>query len=70
MYPNLLYQKVYHNMSTAEMARIIGVTSSALRRKMSNGYFTASECRTLCDYFGQSFEKLFATRDDVENTHS
>lgn len=61
MFPNLMGQKAYHKLTSADMGEIIGVSRQAYESKMQSGRFTPQECRALCDYFGKSFDFLFAT---------
>ena len=63
MYPNLLGQKAYRHLTNEDMAQIIGVSRTAFEQKMRSGRFTPSECAIFCDYFGKSFEYLFATEN-------
>ena len=60
MFPNLLDEKIRRNLSDEDMGKIIGVSRSAFGRKMKSGRFFPEECRKICDYFGMSFEYLFA----------
>lgn len=65
MFPNLLGQKAYLKMSDEDMARVIGVSRNAYLSKIKNGRFTPQECKAYCDYFGKSFDYLFATNDEI-----
>lgn len=60
MFPNLMGQKAYHKLTSADMGRIIGVSRQAFDQKMKSGRFYPAECRAFCNYFGKSFDYLFA----------
>ena len=64
MYPNLLGQKAIHNLTDDDMASIIGISRTAYQSKKKSGRFTPEECRKYCDYFGKSFQYLFAKDGD------
>lgn len=64
MYPNLLGQKAYYHLTDEMMGDIIGVSRNAYAAKIKSGRFTPQECRTLCRYFGKSFEFLFEEPDE------
>ncbi|MBQ5833117.1 MAG: hypothetical protein IIW43_06525 [Selenomonadales bacterium] len=68
IYPNLLTTITDHDVSVAELGKIIGVSDQAMRRRLlgkANGGtdITAYECHILCEHFHKSFEWLFATGD-------
>ncbi len=68
IYPNLLTTITNHDMSVAELGKIIGVSDQAMRRRLlgkANGGtdITAYECHILCERFQEPFEWLFATGD-------
>lgn len=68
IYPNLLTTIADHDVSVAELGKIIGVSDQAMRRRLlgkANGGtdITAYECHILCEHFHKSFEWLFATGD-------
>ena len=65
MYPNLLGQKAYHNLTDEEMGKIIGVSRNAYQQKQKSGRFTADECKAYCLHFGKSFEYLFADNSEA-----
>ena len=65
MYPNLLGQKAYHNLTDEEMGKIIGVSRNAYQQKQKSGRFTADECKAYCLHFQKSFEYLFADNSEV-----
>ena len=64
MFPNLMGQKEFHNMTSDDMGAIIGVTRQSYEQKMRSGRFTAQECKAYCEYFGKPFDFLFATDDE------
>lgn len=64
MYANLLGQKLFHHLTDADMAKIIGVSRNTYSQKIRSGRFTPKECKNFCRYFGKSFEFLFATDDE------
>ncbi len=66
MYPNLLGQKAYHNLTAADMGKIIGVSRTAYSQKIRSGRFTPDECLAYCKYFDKSFDYLFATDTECE----
>ncbi len=65
MFPNLLGQKAYRHMSDEDMASVIGVSRNAYQQKVKSGRFTPQECKAFCDFFGKSFDFLFATNDEI-----
>lgn len=65
MFPNLLGQKAYHNLTDNDMAAIIGVSRNAWQQKVKSGRFTPRECKLLCDFFKKSFAYLFADDGDA-----
>ena len=66
MYPNLLGQKAYHHLTSADMGRIIGVSRNTYEQKIHSGRFTPQECKIFCRHFGKKFDFLYAT--DEENS--
>lgn len=66
MYANLMGQKAYHKLTDDDMAKIIGVTRTAYTQKLKSGRFYPEECKAFCDYFGKSFNFLFARNDEIE----
>jgi len=66
MYANLLGQKAYHKLTDADMAKIIGVSRTAYGQKIKSGRFWPDECKKLCDYFGKSFNYLFASEEEIK----
>lgn len=65
MFPNLLGQQKYRHMTAADMAAVLGISRTAYQNKMKSGRFTPDECRKFCDYFGKSFDFLFATDEEL-----
>ena len=65
MFPNLWGQKAYRHMSDEDMASVIGVSRNAYQQKVKSGRFTPQECKAFCDFFGKSFDFLFATNDEI-----
>jgi len=65
MYPNLMGQKAYHRLTADEMGALIGLSRQSYEAKMRSGRFTPEECKKFCEYFGKSFEFLFATDDEI-----
>jgi DNA-binding XRE family transcriptional regulator len=63
MYPNLLGQKAYHNMSNDDMAKVINVSRKSYESKVKTGRFTLEEGRAYCKFFGKDFDYLFALND-------
>ena len=63
MYPNLLGQKAYHNMSHDDMAKVIHVSRKSYEAKVKSGRFTLEEGRAYCKFFGKDFDYLFALND-------
>lgn len=63
MYPNLLGQKAYHNMSNDDMAKVIHVSRKAYESKVKTGKFTLEEGRAFCKFFNKDFDYLFALND-------
>ena len=61
MFPNLLGQKAFHNLSNEDMAKLINVSRASYEQKIKSGKFNAVECKAYCKYFNKSFEYLFAT---------
>lgn len=66
MYPNLLGQKAFYNLTDENMGKIIGDTRDVYRRKMKNGKFGPEDCKAFCKRFNKSFEYLFATNDEQQ----
>ena len=67
MFPNLLGQKAYHNLTNDDMARIINVSRPTYERKVRNGKFTFEECKKFVTYFGKPFDYLFAVENEKQN---
>ncbi len=65
MFPNLMGQKAYHKLTSEDMAKIIGVSRQTFESKMQSGRFYPTECTALCQYFGKSFDYLFATENEA-----
>lgn len=65
MFPNLLGQKAFHNMTDNDMAKVIGVSRNAYQQKIRSGRFTPEECKAYCNYFGKRFEYLFAENEEA-----
>ncbi len=68
IYPNILAEITERNMTVGDLAKIIGISDQAMRRRLlgkANGGtdITAYECHILCEHFHKSFEWLFATGD-------
>lgn len=63
MYPNLLGQKAYHNMSNDDMAKVINVSRKSYESKVKTGRFTLEEGRAYCKFFGKDFDYLFALNE-------
>lgn len=68
MYANLLGQKAYFHLTDEDMGNIIGVSRNAYSQKIRSGRFWPSECQAFCRYFHKSFEYLFATEADIEES--
>ncbi|MBR3166860.1 MAG: hypothetical protein IKF16_11905 [Lachnospiraceae bacterium] len=66
MYPNLMGQKAYHNLTSDDMGAIIGVSRQSYEAKMKSGRFTPAECKAFCEKFNKSFDFLFATDAEAE----
>lgn len=58
-YPNLLGQKESNKLSYSDLANVLGITRQCLFKKMRTGYFTITECKVLCKFFGVPFDILF-----------
>lgn len=69
MFPNLMGQKAYHKLTSEEMGGIIGVSRQTYESKMQSGRFTPQECKAFCNYFGKSFDFLFATEPMAQPDH-
>lgn len=67
MYPNLLGQKAYHNMSNDDMAKVINVSRKSYESKVKTGRFTLEEGRAYCKFFGKDFDYLFALNDPTRS---
>lgn len=68
IYPNILAMVTECDMTVDDLAKIIGVSTQAMRRRLlskANGGtdFTVYECHVLCEHFHKSFNWLFATGD-------
>ena len=68
IYPNILAMVTERDMTVNDLAKIIGVSAQAMRRRLlgkANGGtdFTVYECHILCERFQKSFDWLFATGD-------
>jgi len=68
MYANLLGQKAYFHLTDEDMGNIIGVSRNAYSQKMRSGRFWPHECRAFCRYFNKSFDYLFATEAEAEES--
>ncbi len=66
MFPNLLGQKAYRHITDAQLAGVLGISRNAYSQKIKTGRFTPQECKALCDFFGKSFEYLFAEDNEVD----
>lgn len=67
MFPILLGQKAYHNMSNEEMAKIINISRTSYEHKIKTGKFTVSECKAYCKHFEMKFEDLFSEPSSKQN---
>ena len=65
MFPNLLGQQAFHHMTATDMAAVIGAKRTTYQRKMKLGKFSPEECKKFCEYFGKSFDYLFARNDEI-----
>lgn len=70
MFPNLMGQKAVKNLTAEEMGEIAGISRNAYDTKMKNGRFTAEECKAYCDFFGLSFDFLFATDAEIQQEYT
>ncbi|QTE71906.1 hypothetical protein JRC49_03465 [Clostridiales bacterium FE2011] len=70
MFPHLYAMQGIHQLSMDDMGGIIGKSQSAFIQKMQNGSFTPCECKVLCQYFGKSFDYLFATQEEIDEADS
>lgn len=66
MFPNLMGQKAYHKLTSADMGNIVGLSRQSYEAKMKSGRFTPAECKAYCEYFGKPFDFLFATDEEAE----
>lgn len=67
MFPNLMGQKAYHKLTSADMGNIVGLSRQSYEAKMKSGRFTPAECKAFCEYFGKPFAFLFATDEEAES---
>lgn len=67
MYANLRAEKAKRRLTDETMAEIIGVHKNTYRNKMVSGKFAPWECKKLCDYFGKSFNFLFALEEEEKH---
>ena len=65
MFPNLLGQKAFRNMTDDDMAKVIGVSRNTYAKKVARGRFTPEECKAYCTYFDKPFSYLFATNEEI-----
>lgn len=65
MYPNLLGQKTYRQLTDEKMGEIIGISRNAYGQKIKSGRFTPEECKLYCIYFKKPFNYLFATDEEI-----
>ncbi len=66
MFANLLGQKAYHKLTDEDMGKIIGVSRNSYSSKIKSGRFFPEECKKYCEYFGKTFEYLFAIEEDTK----
>lgn len=66
VFPNLMGQKAYHKLTASDMGKIIGVSRQSYESKIASGRFTPEECKSFCEYFGKSFDFLFATDEEAD----
>ena len=59
MYPNLLGQKAYYNITDEQMGKIIGISRNSYSQKIRSGRFYPKECQMYCQYFNKPFDYLF-----------
>lgn len=62
MYPNLMGQKAYHKLTSAQMGEIIGLSRQSYESKMANLPLLSVSATV---YSGKSFDFLFATEEEV-----
>lgn len=65
MFPNLMGQKAYHKLTSAQMGEIVGLSRQAYEAKMQSGRFTPTECKQFCRYFNLPFDFLFAADEEI-----
>lgn len=68
MYPNLLGQKATHHLSNEKMAKIAGLSRTSFEQKIKSGRFTPAECKAYCLYFKKTFNYLFATDEEIDQS--
>lgn len=62
MFKNLEAEQARKGKTDADMAEILGIARETYNRKKKNCNFDFLEIKTLCNYFGLSFDYLFATK--------
>ena len=70
MFPHLMGMKEYNHLSSEDMGAMIGTSRQTYENKMARGNFTPRECKIYCRRFGQSFEYLFATIEELNGANT
>lgn len=68
-YPNLVTEMKKRNETRYDLANLLGITYSGMSYKLQGKRtLTIQDIRKLCNHYGKSFEYLFATKKDIEDT--
>ena len=64
MFRNLNAEQARNNLTNQETADLLGISRISYESKKKSGKFTTTEAKKLCDFFGCTFEYLFATDEE------
>jgi transcriptional regulator with XRE-family HTH domain len=71
LYPGLEAEKARRGHSTAEVARILGISTDAERRRENGSVeYSLPEIKKLMSCYGRTFDELFATDTEPDRRNS
>lgn len=65
MFRNLEAEQARKGMTNQETASVLNLSRVSYENKKKSGKFTATEAKKLCEFFGCTFEYLFATDEET-----
>ena len=68
MFRNLYAEEARHNQNNITMSKMLEINPVTYSRKKKDGSFTVTEAKKLIEFFGVSFEYLFETTADMEES--